>query len=328
MSAFSLFTSICPPQNPEALSYLRECLGSWKTAGFDIVAVNGPTECAAMEPLKLPVMWHRLPRDGKPLIGNILAAIRSRPVGFAGIINADCQLIAYPDLAENLARNLSGRAAFAHRFDSDNGALKPMLWGFDAFFFDTALLPSSDLGFAIGDPWWDIWFPMSFEIAGVPIETIDTPLVIHRIHPIRWNWLRWIANGNQFWAWLQEHKTTPLFGKIEPAWREQRRLSREQLGEVNRMIVAWLRDHRPQTDISVMPAAMGTVESMLRLGGRATVETAYTRQIETVETAYTRQIEKELDAIKRSTFWRATGPLRTTVTVFRKISAAARRAVA
>ena len=192
-----------------------------------------------------------------------------------------------------------------------------MLWGFDAFFFDTTLLPSSDLGFAIGDPWWDIWFPMSFEIAGVPIETIDTPLVIHRIHPIRWNWLRWIANGNQFWAWLQEHKTTPLFGKIEPAWREQRRLSREQLGEVNRMIVAWLRDHRPQTEISVMPAAMGTVESMLRLGGRATVETAYTRQI-----------EKELDAIKRSTFWRATGPLRTTVTVFRKISAAARRAVA
>jgi hypothetical protein len=218
---------------------------------------------------------------------------------------------------ENLAHNLSGRAAFAHRFDSDNGALKPMLWGFDAFFFDTALLPSSDLGFAIGDPWWDIWFPMSFEIAGVPIETIDTPLVIHRIHPIRWNWLRWIANGNQFWAWLQEHKTTPLFGKIEPAWWEQRRLSREQLGEVNRMIVAWLRDHRPQTEISVMPAAMGTVESMLRLGGRATVETAYTRQI-----------EKELDAIKRSTFWRATGPFRTTVTVFRKISTAARGAVA
>jgi hypothetical protein len=98
MSAFSLFTSICPPKNPDALSYLRECLGSWKTAGFDIVAVNGPAECAAMEPLKLPVMWHRLPCDGKPLIGNILAAIRCRPVGFAGIINADCQLIAYPDL--------------------------------------------------------------------------------------------------------------------------------------------------------------------------------------------------------------------------------------
>jgi hypothetical protein len=56
---------------------------------------------------------------------------------------------------------------------------------------------------------------------------------------------------------------------------------------------------------------------MLRLGGRATVETAYTRQI-----------EKELDAIKRSTFWRATGPFRTTVTVFRKISTAARGAVA
>jgi hypothetical protein len=41
---FPLFTSIRPPTDAGELSYLRHCLNSWRSAGFQAVAVNGPAE--------------------------------------------------------------------------------------------------------------------------------------------------------------------------------------------------------------------------------------------------------------------------------------------
>jgi len=49
-----LFTSIRLPTDPEATSYLRDCLNSWRMAGFDAVAVNGPRETEALRCLDLP----------------------------------------------------------------------------------------------------------------------------------------------------------------------------------------------------------------------------------------------------------------------------------
>src|SRR5580704_7994161 len=94
-----LFTSIRPPADAESDLYLRDCLHSWRAAGFDTVAVNGPAETEALRGLELPIEFAVTATDGKPRIGTILSAIRAHGCRFAGIINSDCRVIGYPNVA-------------------------------------------------------------------------------------------------------------------------------------------------------------------------------------------------------------------------------------
>src|SRR5260370_276367 len=88
VSSFPLFTSIKPPTGDVELVYLRECLNSWRTAGFDAISVNGPAETERLRGLDLPVVFHTTAADGKPRIGVILGAIRDSGARFASIINS------------------------------------------------------------------------------------------------------------------------------------------------------------------------------------------------------------------------------------------------
>ncbi len=108
MSDIRLFTSIRPPANGET-PYLRECLASWRAAGFDVVAVNGPSEMEALRRLTLPVEFSPMSRDGKPRIGVFLLAVRASGERFAGIINSDCRMIGYHDLATKTRSRLAAR---------------------------------------------------------------------------------------------------------------------------------------------------------------------------------------------------------------------------
>src|SRR5579871_525181 len=112
-----LFTSIRPPADAEGISYLRDCLTSWRAAGFEPVAVNGPVEAEALRQLGLPVEFAIRATDRKPRIGDFFAAIRQRSCRFAGIINSDCRMMGYPGLAARLREQLEGRAVLAWRLD-------------------------------------------------------------------------------------------------------------------------------------------------------------------------------------------------------------------
>src|SRR5215471_12177040 len=199
-----IFTSIKPPTNPQNVSYLRDCLNSWIAAGFDPVTVNGPSETVILRKLDLPARLLALPVDGKPRVGVMLSIIGKAGAPFAGIINADCKLIGYPDIAGRLEAGLDGRIVLAWRLDDDNGQLSASPYGFDAFFFDTRYLPPDDLGFSIGDAWWDIWFPLACEAQGAIIEAVKTPILTHKVHPLNWNFDQYDENGRRLWAALRK----------------------------------------------------------------------------------------------------------------------------
>jgi hypothetical protein len=112
---FPLLTSIMPPRNAAELSYLRDCIASWRTAGFDPVAVNGISDIDTLRDLALPLDFVALPGDGRPRIGAILNATRASGLRFAGIINSDCRIFNYRSVASNLAAGLERRAAVAAR---------------------------------------------------------------------------------------------------------------------------------------------------------------------------------------------------------------------
>src|SRR5260370_24540727 len=117
ISSVPLFTSIKPPTGDIELVYLRECLNSWRAAGFDAISVNGPAETERLRGLDLSVAFHTAAADSKPRIGTILGAIRENGARFAGIINSDCQIVNYPDLVANLKARMDRTVVLAWRVD-------------------------------------------------------------------------------------------------------------------------------------------------------------------------------------------------------------------
>src|SRR5258708_2816260 len=220
-----LFTSIRLPTDPEAISYLRDCLNSWRTAGFDAVAVNGPAETKALRWLDLPVEFAVTAADGKPRIGAILSAIRARGCRFAGIINSDCRIIGYPNVAAALQAGLERTAVLAWRIDVGPDLMPTtMRGGFDAYFFDTEVMPRDDGGVFIGGPWGDYLFPFACEMSGAWVETLAVPLLTHKAHPANWNEQSFICSGNRFWTafqgWhLRGAVPKSLLAQIPNGWR-------------------------------------------------------------------------------------------------------------
>lgn len=273
-----LFTSIRPPADAEAIAYLRDCLNSWRAAGFDAVAVNGPAEAEALRKLNLPVEFSVMAADGKPRIGAFLSAIRERSCRFAGIINSDCRIAGYPGLAENLQRQLEGRALLAWRLDVCDLKPSAVRYGFDAYFFDAEVMPEDDAGFSIGDPWWDYWFPLACEMRGARIETLASPLLTHKVHPLNWKRRRWDGGAHRFWTVLRNWRPSippkrSVFAEIPDAWWRREQLTAYQVGVLSLAVPRWFHRERPQT-ITVMPSDMAEIETMFRLGGQALLESA------------------------------------------------------
>ena len=273
-----LFTSIRPPTDAEAIAYLRDCLNSWRAAGFETIAVNGPVEAAALRKLDLPIEFSVMATDGKPRIGAFLSAIRERACRFAGIINSDCQVVGYPGLVANLQTQLEGRALLAWRLDVGDRKPSAVRYGFDAYFFDTEIMPADDAGFSIGDPWWDYWFPLACEMRGAQIETLAFPLLTHKVHPLNWKRRRWDDGAHRFWSALREWRPAApakgsVFKEIPDAWWKSERLTAFQVAVLSLTVPLWFHKERSQT-IAVMPPNMAEMETMLCLGGEALLESS------------------------------------------------------
>jgi len=273
-----LFTSIRPPGDAESVTYLRDCLNSWRSAGFGAVALNGPAETDALRKLDLPIEFSVMAADGKPRIGAFLSAIRERSCRFAGIINSDCRIAGYPGLAVNLQNQLEGRALLAWRLDVCD--LKPFAarYGFDAYFFDTGIMPADDAGFSIGEPWWDYWFPLACEMRGARIETLALPLLTHKVHPLNWKRRRWDDGAQRFWDTLKSWRPAvpakrSLFAEIPDAWWNREQLTAYQVGILSLTVPLWFHKERPQT-VAIMPSDMAEMEMMFHLGGQALLESS------------------------------------------------------
>jgi hypothetical protein len=286
VTSFPLFTSIKPPADADELSYLRNCFESWRAAGFDAVAVNGPTEIEALRSLNLPIEFSPLGSNGKPRIGAILSAIRDSGTAFAGIINSDCMLIGYPNMVRNLQAGLAHLLAIAWRIDVNGSKAEIYKWGFDAFFFDTDIMPRDDCGFSIGDTWWDLWLPLAYEVMGGQIEPLGVPLLVHRAHPGKWSWPDWENNGRRLWEWLGKPGTP----------------SRAELHEWSREIP--VRFHAQPQRISL--TGWPETDRALRFAGLALQEFYQLAQ---------------LAAMRNSVSWRVTAPLREAIDFIRSIRA-------
>jgi hypothetical protein len=330
MPSFPLFTSIKPPTNAGELAYLSDCLDSWRAAGFHPIAVNGPRETETLRKLDLGIEFTRLPSDGRPRIGAIFSAIRENGARFAGIINSDCRIVRYPNLADKLTAGVNLALVLAWRIDLD-ADLKPTTTqrgGFDAFFFDRNIVPRDDGGFSIAEPWWDHWFPLACAMNGARLETLTVPLLMHKNHPEKWSEQDFIRAGHRFWGTLQRwHQRGDMPKSLSakmPAGLQSNTLSIEQLGHLTGVTPTWLFRCRPQS-IAVMEPEACELETLLRVGSQFLLELQAELARIQAELARTQtelaRTQAALGQICNSTCWRMTAPLRRVVIWARETAA-------
>jgi hypothetical protein len=309
--SFPVFTSIKPPATAKELSYLRGCLNSWRAVGFDPIAVNGPSEIKRLNGLNLPVEFAAMPADGKPCISTILDAVRASGARFAGIVNSDCKMVPFPDLASKFQGGLARTVLVAWRLDIGGGGPRACV-GFDGYFFDTSVLPSDDAGYTIAGPWWDYWFPLACEVAGARIAMTPVPLLTHKVHPLNYRLQDEIAGCARLWStlkkWYAEGRAVPgwPFEDIRHRYRTRDTLSPEQCNQLSGLVRAWIR-RNAATFITFMPPEMATIESMLRLGSETLMAEAE-KQI----------LQSQLASVLNSASWRLTAPLRSMANTLRE----------
>jgi hypothetical protein len=179
-------------------------------------------------------------------------------------------------------------------------------WVFDAFFFDTAILPEEDSGFCIGGPWWDYWFPLACEVAGARIETLAAPILMHKVHPRNYSLGNEINGCQQFWTavkkWYADDRSIPSwpFGEMYNRYRTQDKFPPDRTGDLSALVRPWIRKNAART--AILPTGMSEIEAMLRLGGDALLNDAEFHDLSAA-----------LAAVRNSIFWRVTAPLRRAV---------------
>ncbi len=269
---FYLFTSISPQLGGAELEHQKYCIASWRSAGFDVATVNGRSEVARIAALELDVEIFTATQDGKPLVLDILSCIAAKKCRYAGIINADCALLPYPKLSEYLIKCLDGTLALAERVDVDDLSVPQpdSCGGFDAFFFDTAILPSDfDASFRVGVPWWDYYLPIAVAARGGRVVNLMTPLLTHKVHKRAWTDDERARMGQTFWRFLKECRASNPevlsgFGREVDALVSEETLTIEQLAVVGSACFQWLQTRRLDPPPAFLPTRMGPIETLLR----------------------------------------------------------------
>jgi hypothetical protein len=269
---FYLFTSIPPWLSGDEVAYQKACIASWHLAGFKVASVNGFSEQQDVAALDLGVEILSATEVGKPRIVDVFAAIRAKDCRYAGIINADCAIMRYPDLSQRLRAALGRTLLCAERIDVDaSSALQPEACsGFDGFFFDTSIIPVDfSPTFRIGEPWWDYCFPLTVAFQCARVANLEIPLLRHTLHEQSWSRDNWEHIGQHFWSLLREWHALnqPAFGaldtELEALWANAT-LTRSQLDVLAVVCFQWLEQRRPVEGVTLLQSDMSDVEWLLR----------------------------------------------------------------
>jgi len=311
---FHLFTSI-PPRlsrlNAEGEEvggrYQRACVQSWLNAGFKVVSLNAKHEVSAVRRLGFPIEVIAIDGDHpRPRIADFISCIRQLAPKYCGIVNADCKMLDYPEVALALRSGVDRALLIAERIELIDGIL-PMKYvpgGFDLFLFYADDLEGLEAPpHAIGEAWWDFWFPAAMAAKGVAVRNINTPLITHFKHDTAWPPEQWQVNARAFWRDLRRwHDLRPeTLDDLDydlARWWERDELDPEKSGELGRIVHRWLHEKKwepPTPMLSPSPE----VEDLLRL---------YREQ--SGMSADLAHLSSTLKSFRRSILWPLSKPMR------------------
>ena len=267
MTGVTLFTSLSPSTtrivngHDFGTAYQRACIDSWIAAGFDVVSLNPESEIAQLRKYDFPISYLVSPNPRPQIIEFLTEACRC-PTELIGIINADCMLLSYPAFVQGIVSGARDGLVMVERVNIDPGSLLPTgqtCLGFDAFFFNKAdaARVTIDPDLAVGQPWWDYWFPMEFAVSDVKLLRPQSPLIFHLDHEQGWSQARWLQNGRKFITYFSvvDGDRNPSFSAGLREFLGSGSAEREDLGGFGDWCFNWLRDNAEYLKVSQDPTA-------------------------------------------------------------------------
>jgi hypothetical protein len=273
-------------------AYQRECINSWREAGFRVVSVNPGCELNCLRENRLDIEF--IPSGSsceRTKIGDILSAIRNSGEGVAGIINGDCFLMSPGRAIGNMLEAARGSILLLERMDIDPKTMRATglgYMGFDAFFFDAQFVSKIEGGddWTIGEPVWDYWFPLVMHAAGAILKTADVPLIAHLNHERRWSDIKSEASGAKLFRLLA---LMELEGRLPEALAKRvgEFDARLESGQIDvgtawrECVIPWLKTF-PERALLSAPGSPGDFVCRLLAGMANSNEFRFERQLHTV----------------------------------------------
>ena len=310
----TLYTSL--PSRVERLAfgrklgaaYQRECIASWRRRGFDVVSLNSRAEIEVLLPLGYEVRYREV-EIGRPRINDFLTVIKEEPAAIAGIINADCIMVANDQTISLVLKSARLGLVLMERANiraEDVKATGLSCYGFDFFLFAKQIVYNLefDSEISIGTPWWDYWFPIVYHLGGGQLFKAPAPMLIHLDHQQGWSYESWLAHGRRMHEALARRKDQ---GGLLPfiKYGETNGLPEQDVCELATAAFQWLK---------TVPQAMNVDDpsAWLWCSLLAGIE-AVPREAREAEQRF-REVErgyKEAEqCLKNSLSWRVTRPLR------------------
>lgn len=196
-----IFTSI----GPNRLEAQKAAIYTWIAQGFTPVAINYLHEIESLqtqfpEVTFVPVLRDTTQELGRPrvFLNDVVDYARKMASANAnsvvGLVNSDVGLyrLDVPLLLEVASRGLvfSRRAEVSSHIHSEGSVYD---YGYDVMFFNPNLLPDlPETSFALGEPWWDLVFPMYVLLHAIPTYACVPVLGFHVDHEVNWSEKAWI----------------------------------------------------------------------------------------------------------------------------------------
>ena len=199
------------------VSYQKECINSWREAGFKIASLNADCEIDILLGKGYDIEFiSNGGSQNRTKIATFLSTIRNSGESVAGIINADCFLMNPGMAIGNILKAAEGSVILLERLNIDPNMMRATgsrSLGFDAFFFDTRFIENIVDGdnWTIGDPVWDYWFPLVMHIAGASLKAPNAPIIVHLNHVQQWRGVDSRASGSKL---LRDLLSLDLEGRL------------------------------------------------------------------------------------------------------------------
>jgi hypothetical protein len=312
--AVTLYTSL-PPRSERlaagrefGAAYQRECIASWRRQGFDVVSLNSHAEIETLSPLRYGVTFREV-TISPPRIIDFLAVIKEEPAAVAGIINADCMMIANDPTISLVLRSARQGLVLVERLNigaDDLRATGTSCFGFDLLLFTKQVL--DDLEFdpeiSIGTPWWDYWFPIAYHLAGGQLFSAPAPLLLHLNHPQGWSQDCWLTHGRKMHDSLTRNRgSDSSFPFVKHDQTSE--LSESEVGEFAIAAFQWFKTVPPVIEMEEPSAWLWCSF----LGGIDSVSKQVKESERRLEEAK-RGFEESERRLKDSFSWKVTRPLR------------------
>jgi hypothetical protein len=297
----TLYTSVPPSLKRQSRhedygeAYQRECINSWRAAGFRVVSLNSDAEIEGLRGKGFDVEFaSNGSPNGRTKIGDFLSAMSSSDGAVAGIINADCYLMSPGETIQSILDSARGSLVVLRRVSLDPDTMRPTgiyCHGFDAFVFDTRFAPKiADGGdWSIGEPFWDYWFPLAMYIAGAQLKAPEVPMLVHLGHEEQWRFDTSKDSKAKLWRKLialhREQRLPPQLSQaVEKAGLG---IQPDEIGTIAllKCIVPWLKSFPMQTRPS-LPGSPGDFVCRMLAGLEGSEEFQLRRELGSVTLAH------------------------------------------